>query len=125
MHPVEIIYSVYPVSLIKETNRFDLVLAKSEGIGSFPFFRFLLDGEMKDVEKPVPNNPSAKPGVDRFNKAKLVDELGLQLTTKKSEVGAFYLPGYPFTTDDGLKIEFEYMMYLLTSWSSGLLRQQE
>ncbi|WP_288207793.1 hypothetical protein [uncultured Parabacteroides sp.] len=89
-------------------------------IGGFPFFRSFLDGKMKDVEKPVPNNLSAKPGVDRSNKAELVDELGLQLTTKKSEVGAFYLPGYPFTTDDGLKIEFEYMMYPTPGSTGGI-----
>ena len=80
-------------------------------VGGFPFFRSFLDGIMEDVEKPGPHNLSAKPGVDRSNKADLVGGLGLQLTTLKSEVGAFYLPNHPFTTDDGLKIEFEYMMY--------------
>lgn len=89
-------------------------------IGGFPFFRSFLDEIMEAVERPGPNNPTAKPGVDRSNKADLVKNLGLQLTTLKSEVGAFYLPGYPFTTNDGLKIEFEYMMYTTPGSTGGI-----
>ena len=53
-------------------------------IGGFPFFRSFLDGIMDEVERPGPNNPTATPGVDRSNKADLVKNLGLQLTTLKS-----------------------------------------
>lgn len=88
--------------------------------GGFPFYRSFLDGRMDNVEKPVPNNPDANEYVDRSNKAVLVDNLGLQLTSLKSEVGAFYLPNHPFTTNDGLKIEFEYMMYPTPGFSGGI-----
>lgn len=95
-------------------------LSAQTRIGGFPFFRSFLDGKMENVEKAIPNNLDAKDGVDRSNKALLVDELGLQLTTLKSEVGAFYLPNHPFTTDDGLKIEFEYMMYPTAGSTGGI-----
>lgn len=94
--------------MIAAVSSFETVSAQN---GGFPFYRSFLDGKMDQVEKPEPNNPNPGTGVDRGNKAVLVPDLGLQLTTLKSEVGAFYLPNHPFTTDDGLLIEFEYMMY--------------
>lgn len=97
-----------------------LTVSAQTGTGNFPFFRSFLDGRMDNIEKPEPNNPKAKRDVDRSNKAKLVNELGLQLTSKKSEVGAFYLPNHPFSTSDGLKIEFEYMMYPSPGSTVGL-----
>ncbi len=93
-----------------------IVSTVSAQTGNFPFFRSFLDGRMDNVEKPVPNNPS----VSRKNKAQLVNNLGLQLTSQTSEVGAFYLPNHPFTTNDGLKIEFEYMMYPSPNSSIGV-----
>ena len=72
-----------------------------------PFFRSFLDGNLDNVEFPGPT-PS---GVTRTNQAILVENLGLRLTNKKTEVGAFYLSDYSMKTDEGLRIEFEYMMY--------------
>ena len=82
--------------------------------GPFPFFRSFLDKNLSNVDFHEPNNPYASGTTSngtskRKNQAKLVDGLGLQLTTGKEEVGAFYLPDYTFTTRDGLLIEFEYM----------------
>lgn len=93
--------------------------------GPFPFFRSFLDKNLSNVDFHEPNNPYASGTTSngtskRKNQAKLVDGLGLQLTTGKEEVGAFYLPDYTFTTRDGLLIEFEYIMMYTSSSATGL-----
>jgi hypothetical protein len=85
--------------------------------GPYPFFRSFLDDNMKNIviEEFLPNQEGAS-GTDsenkykRRNRAVLVPALGLQLTYGKEEVGAFYLSDYILTTQDGVQIEFEYIM---------------
>ncbi|MEI3420555.1 MAG: hypothetical protein V8R91_05530 [Butyricimonas faecihominis] len=45
---------------------------------------------------------------------------GLQLTEGKEEIGAFYLPEYIFSTEDGLLIEFEYIMMYTNVGEAGV-----
>lgn len=73
--------------------------------GNFPFFRSFLDDNLQYITFPVGNN-------DRSNAARLdeVTNRGLFLTSGKEEVGAFILPYHTFSTEDGLMIEFEYVM---------------
>lgn len=85
----------------------------------FPFYRSFLDGKMDNVTLMGPN-PGYRAGVDRSNQAHLVKDLGLQLTYKENQIGALYLPHHPFTTNDGMVIEFEYMMYGGTGITDGI-----
>ena len=77
--------------------------------GGFPFFRSFQDGVLTDIAFPPPYNNA---GASRVNSAKLDETTrkGLVLTRGLQEVGAFYLPNHPFTTQEGMLIEFEYIM---------------
>lgn len=91
----------------------------------FPFFRSFLDNNLTGVDFPAPNQleGSGKTKEGRYkrkNQAGLVNLVGLQLTSGKEEVGAFYLPEYIFTTKDGLLIEFEYIMKYTVSTEKGV-----
>lgn len=79
----------------------------------FPFFRSFMDDNLDQIDFPLPH-PSNVATATRSNSAALgtgtYQDQGLVLTTGVSQVGAFYLPGHPFTTQDGMLIEFEYAM---------------
>lgn len=83
----------------------------------YPFFRSFLDNKLDGIRFLEPNPPESyySPFIDgtiyRNNKATLVAGLGLRLTQQTNEVGAFFLPDYIFSTEDGMLIEFEYMIY--------------
>lgn len=79
--------------------------AQQTSPGNFPFFRSFLDNNLQYITFPPGNN-------NRNNAAQLdkVNNRGLFLTSGKEEVGAFILPDHTFSTEDGLTIEFEYVM---------------
>lgn len=90
--------------------------AKAQQQQYFPFFRSFLDDNMTDIKLLGPNPPASytsvdKHTIDRSNKATLVPNLGLRLTNGTNNVGSFFLPRHTFSTNDGLLIEFEYMIY--------------
>lgn len=89
----------------------DNVLAQNAN-QPYPFFRSFLDGKLDSIVISgfLPNDPGNSGTRSRSNKAKLVANSGLQLTSGTSEVGGFYLKNYEFTTTDGMHIEFEYIM---------------
>lgn len=95
-----------------------VALAQDHG---FPFFRSFLDNNVSGIDFLGPNDPYAyydepnKYEVNRLNKAKLRPNYGLQLTENVNDVGAFFLPNNKFSTQDGLLIEFEYLI----KWSGG------
>jgi hypothetical protein len=82
---------------------------------SFPFFRSFLDGNIDGIRK----MEAGEGDLERKNSMELTDD-GLQLTSLRSQVGSFYLPKHTFTTEDGMLIEFEYMMYGSTDLTDGI-----
>ena len=92
--------------------------------GPLPFFRSFLDGNLTKITFPEPNEPGAsgwdsKGNYKRKNRA-AESVWGLQLTEGKEEIGAFYLPEYIFSTEDGLLIEFEYIMMYTNVGEAGV-----
>ncbi|MFR7812453.1 MAG: hypothetical protein ACLU4N_26245 [Butyricimonas faecihominis] len=90
--------------------------------GAAPFFRSFLDGNL--IIFPGPNEPGASGraadgNYKRINRA-VLNQWGLQLTRGKEEIGAFYLPEYIFSTQDGLLIEFEYIMMYTNAEEIGI-----
>ena len=92
--------------------------------GPLPFFRSFLDGNLNKITFPGPNEPGASGraadgNYKRINRA-VLNQWGLQLTRGKEEIGAFYLPEYIFSTQDGLLIEFEYIMMYTNAEEIGI-----
>ena len=89
-----------------------------------PFFKSFLDRDLTDIKFPSPNQPAASGSIDgsykRTNRATLLPGVGLRLTEKKEQIGAFFLPNYVFSTKDGLLIEFEYIMMYTSSTDRGI-----
>ena len=92
--------------------------------GPLPFFRSFLDGNLNKITFTGPNEPGASGraadgNYKRINRA-VLNQWGLQLTRGKEEIGAFYLPEYIFSTQDGLLIEFEYIMMYTNAEEIGI-----
>jgi len=74
--------------------------------GDFPYFRSLQDNNGSGLKFPATANGRTT------NSAKLVNGLGLRLTeNKNSQFGACFLEDCLFSSINGIRLEFEYMIY--------------
>ena len=89
--------------------------------GTFPFFRSFMDKNTEYVAFPAGHpreSGTARPNA--INESSLTTQ-GLVLTYSTNQVGAFYLPQHTFSTDDGLLIEFEYIMHGADATTDGMI----
>jgi len=100
-------YIIYLI-LISASCFISDITAQISDYGDFPYQKSLMDGQQSDMEFPTAQKATTP------NSADFIEGLGLRLTPSPANqysFGAVFVDKRRFSSDVGIHIEFEYMMY--------------